>query len=122
MCTKTLLRHRGEKKTKKNRNLFTSCKVFLVGHMLQFFRCGERDSISTLAGLLPGPPIEDNASFCLNVGTTHSHTEGKTETIHAHNNSPKLYREKITALISVVHTCNWCLEPPRIQIKHWTVR
>lgn len=118
MCTKTLLRHRGGKKLTKNRNLFTSCNVLLVGHMLQLFRCGERDSISKLAGLLPGPPVEENASFCLSVGTTHSHTETK----HAHNNSPnlsQLYREKITALMSVVHTCNWCPEPPIIQTKHW---
>lgn len=107
----------GEKKLTKNRNLFTSCNVLLVGHMLQLFRCGERDSISKLAGLLPGPPVEENASFCLSVGTTHSHTETK----HAHNNSPnlsQLYREKITALMSVVHTCNWCPEPPIIQTKH----
>lgn len=110
-------KHFSDTEGKKNRNLFTSCNVLLVGHMLQLFRCGERDSISTLAGLLPGPPIEENASFCLSVGTTHSHTE----TIHAHNNSPnlsQLYREKITALMSVFHTCNWCLEPPRIKAKH----
>lgn len=84
--------------------------------------CGERDSVSTLAGLLPGPPIEENAPFCRHTLKLSGKQRQYIPTINpslslSHpDTQPVRWRENNhTNFSNIVHPCNWCLEPPRIQ-------